>query len=339
MANQIGCLVIDLEGKKLTAEERELLNHPLVGGVILFSRNYETRLQLSDLCHSIRAARSQPILIMVDQEGGRVQRFIAEFTELPAMGKIGQLFEKNQRQAHELAKTCGWLIAAELLSLSIDLSLAPVLDLDKGLSNVIGQRAFHQDPEIVISLAKSFVSGMKEAGMASAGKHFPGHGSVVIDSHISLPIDNRSLEELMQSDLIPFINLIQTGLTAIMVAHIVFPQIDPLPASFSPYWITAILRNRLGFAGPILTDDLNMEGANISTHYGDRVLAAREAGCDFTLLCNNRSGVIQTLDVVPHDKNLVDYDKWVVLQGEFRYKSTSLSLDKKWQTAQKVLNQ
>ena len=335
MANKIGSLIIDLQGKELTAEERDLLAHPLVGGIILFTRNYESRLQLTQLCRSVREARKTPLLLMVDQEGGRVQRFIPEFTRLSSMAVFGKL--QDTAKALQLAKDCGWLMAVELLSTGIDMSLAPILDLNKGVSSVIGDRAFHANPQQVIELAGAFIQGMKEAGMTATGKHFPGHGSIAPDSHVSMPIDERTLADIERDDLVPFKTLIKRGISALMAAHILFPNIDHRPVGFSPVWLQTILRQQLGFNGTLLSDDLNMEGANISANYADRVLAAREAGCDFALLCNNRSGVIQALDAVPEVKHQVEQDKWRVLQSNFSHEQTAYQDSKRWQATREFL--
>ncbi|TAK71599.1 MAG: beta-N-acetylhexosaminidase, partial [Gammaproteobacteria bacterium] len=270
MTNTIGAFIVDVEGKDLTAEERELLGHPLVGGVVLFARNYESRDQLQHLCHQIRAAHKSPLLIMVDQEGGRVQRFKEEFTRLPPMATFGKAYDEEPEKACQSAKECGALMAAELLSVGVDLSLAPILDLDKKRNTVIGDRAFHANAQTVITLAKAFIRGMQETGMASVGKHFPGHGGVALDSHVAIPVDGRSLSELQCDDLMPFAHLIQAGIPALMAAHIVFPEVDELPVGFSSRWLKDVLRTQLKFTGTILSDDLNMEGANISSHYADR---------------------------------------------------------------------
>jgi beta-N-acetylhexosaminidase len=230
---------------------------------------------------------------------------------------FGNQYIDNPTMALMQAKEGGARMAAELLAAGIDLSLAPVLDVNKGLNSVIGNRAFHTDPTVVALLARAFMQGMQEAGMAATGKHFPGHGSVTLDSHVALPVDERSLEEVAAHDLIPFAQLIRDGMPAMMAAHIVFPQIDSVPVGFSRIWLHDILRQRLNFTGVIFSDDMNMEGANISTNYADRVLAAREAGCDFVLLCNQRDGVIASLDHVPHTSHQVPYDKWRRLQGDF----------------------
>lgn len=336
MSDQIGCFIVDLQAKEVTPEDREILAHPLVGGVVLFTRNYESSAQLQYLCHQIRAARKTPLLILVDQEGGRVQRFINEFTRLPPMSIFGELYDKNPDLALRLVKDSAWLMATELLSLGLDLSLAPVLDLNKGKNNVIGNRAFHGRAEVVVPLAKSFIEGMREAGMASVGKHFPGHGAVTLDSHVALPVDERPLKSIEIDDMVTFKAMVEDGISAIMPAHIVFPRIDALPVSFSPVWLKTILRKQLGFKGTIISDDLNMAGANISNHYADRVAAAREAGCDFTLLCNNRQGVIAVLDDLPYKNYQVVKEKWSVLQGKFSSKKPYQE-SKRWQETQEFL--
>lgn len=337
MTAKLGSLIIDLQGVELSQEEKELLAHPLVGGVILFTRNYESREQLKNLCHHIRSARKSPCLIMVDQEGGRVQRFIPEFTRLPRMGIFGNLYNDDPVIANQMAKECGWLLAAELLSVGVDLSLTPVLDLNKGVSTVIGERAFHADPKAVIQLATALMQGMHEAGMASTGKHFPGHGSVSLDSHVAMPIDERPFDIIEKEDLIPFRGMIQAGISAMMAAHITFPKVDSLAVGFSKRWLRDILRTQLGFKGVIFSDDLTMEGANISTNYADRVHASREAGCDFALVCNNRKGVIQVLDNLPYAMHQVEKEKWGALQGNFSYSEEALNKQPRWQKINKFL--
>jgi len=338
MAEKIGCFIIDLHGINVSPEERDILEHPLVGGIILFTRNYESRKQLQHLCQQIRLSTTRPLLIMVDQEGGRVQRFIDEFTRLPFMAAFGKMYDEKPDVACRLLEDCGWLIATELLSVGIDLNLAPVLDLNKGISNVIGQRAFHSRPQVVVEMASVFIRGMREAGMAATGKHFPGHGSVALDSHVVISIDERSMQEIEQDDMIAFAGVIKSGISAIMAAHIIFPNADTLPVGFSRYWLQDILRDRLGFIGTILSDDLNMQGANISSNYTDRVVAARDAGCDFAMLCNNRQGVTQVLDNLPRTSYWVSKDKWGFLQGDFtKVKQQPFKENKRWQKAHEFL--
>lgn len=338
MTDSIGAFVIDVEGKTLTPEDRELLMHPLVGGVILFTRNYESREQLRSLCHEIRRARKEPLLIMADQEGGRVQRFRSEFTKLPAMGTFGELYQKDPQTTLQYAKDCGWLMATELLSIGIDLSLAPVLDMNKKMNNVIGDRAFHANSNTIIEVAQAFIHGMHDAGMAATGKHFPGHGSVTADSHTALPIDTRSLEEVEKEDMVPFTAMIMNNITAIMAAHITFPNIDEYPVGYSKYWLQEILRKRLGFQGIIISDDLNMEGANISSDYKDRFLAARNAGCDLVLLCNNRAGVISVLDHTAPAAHKISQEKWETLKGRFTQPTMPFEQQPRWKTTREFLH-
>ncbi len=330
MQKKLGSLIIDLKGTTLQAEERELLAHPLVGGLVLFSRNYETLEQLQALIQDLRQMQSRPFLIMVDQEGGRVQRFRQEFTLLPPAATYGRAYDKNPERGLGLAEAGGWLMAFELLAQGIDLSLAPVLDLAKGLSTVIGDRAFHSEAATAIQLATAYIQGMKKAGMAATGKHFPGHGSVKPDSHEELPVDHRSLEDLLKDDLSPFIHFIKQDLPALMTAHILFPEIDKLPVSFSPYWLQDVLRKQLHFKGVIMSDDLNMKGADMIGDYADRVQAAREAGCDLILLCNNREAVIQVLDRVSYAPHLLAFQKYELLRGSFPNQEQSKAQNQRW---------
>lgn len=291
----LGPLMINVEGKELTAEDREVLAHPLVGGCILFTRNFEDIHQLERLVADIRAIRAPPLLVTVDQEGGRVQRFRQDFTVLPSMRAIGRQYDLDHAAGRQLARQAGWLMAAEALAVGIDMSFAPVVDLDYGVSTVIGDRAFHRDPRVVAELALAFMNGMREAGMAATAKHFPGHGAVVADSHVAMPVDRRPLAD-MDDDLYPYQRLIDNGLPAVMAAHVMFTDVDPLPAGFSKKWLQDELRGRMRFAGAIFSDDLSMVGAGVVGDMPERVRAALGAGCDMVSLCNDRKGVLQVID-------------------------------------------
>jgi beta-N-acetylhexosaminidase len=298
----LGPLMIDLAGTEISAEERALLRHPLVGGVILFTRNYVDPAQLTALVSAIHAERSPPLIVAVDQEGGRVQRFRPGFSLLPPARRIGHEFDLDARAGVTLARSLGWLMAAELRAHGVDISFAPCIDLDQGVSEVIGDRAFHARPEAVGQLALAWMQGMREAGMAATAKHFPGHGAVVADSHLALPVDRRPLPDLAP-DLAPYRRLIANGLPAVMVAHVLFPAVDPAPSSLSARWIRDVLRGELGFQGVVFADDLSMGGA--AAAYGDVVARARQAlsaGCDMLPVCNNRASVnelLARLDVEP----------------------------------------
>ena len=283
----MGPVMIDVAGLELTAEDRERLSHPLVGGIILFARNYASPAQLMALTQNIHALRSPPLLIAVDHEGGRVQRFREGFSKIPPMRTFGQMWDKDPAKAKEMTKKIGYVVGAELLAHSVDFSFAPVLDLDYGESSVIGDRSFHRDPVAVTELARELIAGFADAGMGWVGKHFPGHGFVRADSHHEVPIDSRSFDEIERDDLMPFRALVSVGMGGIMPAHVIYPDVDALPAGFSSFWLKDILRDQLEFAGVIFSDDLSMEGASTAGGVVERASAALEAGCDMVLLCNN----------------------------------------------------
>lgn len=283
-----GSLMLDIGGTFLTAEDRHLLRQPQVCGVILFSRNIEHPQQVRELCRAIRALRGD-LLIAVDQEGGRVQRLRQGFVPLPAMGLL-----QNAENPSYVAQECGWLMAWEVLAMGIDFSFAPVLDLDYGRSSVIGLRSFGSDPEQVTALAGAFLQGMQAAGMPGVGKHFPGHGWVTADSHVAIPVDQRSLAEIQRSDLLPFKQL-QQHLAGMMPAHVIYPEVDALPAGFSSIWLQDILRQQLNYQGVLFSDDLSMAGAHVAGDAAQRVFAALSAGCDVGLLCNDRAAAEQAL--------------------------------------------
>lgn len=289
----IGALMLDIAGTTLTLEDIELLKAPQVGGMILFGRNIESPEQVRALTDHMRQIRPD-ILIAVDQEGGRVQRLKQGFTLLPAMGKFGELYLSEPEKALELADQCGWLMATEVLAVGIDFSFAPVLDLND-VSDVIGDRGFAKNMQDIIPLASAFLKGMKRAGMASTGKHFPGHGSVKADSHVAAAIDHRSYDEIYQKDMQSFIQL-QPQLDALMPAHVIYEQVDPNPAGFSPYWIQKVLREQLQFDGVLFSDDLSMQAACVAGGADARIQAALNAGCDMGLVCNSRESACVALD-------------------------------------------
>jgi beta-N-acetylhexosaminidase len=286
--------MVDIAGLELTADDVRVLSHPLVGSVLLFTRNYREPAQLSALTASIRALRTPPLLVAVDHEGGRVQRFRDGFTRLPPARTLGRRFDEDKRDGLALARSVAWLMAAELRAVGVDFSFAPCVDLDFGVSEIIGDRSFHSDPDAVSALAVATLTGMRDAGMAAIAKHFPGHGAVVADSHIALPVDRREFADL-EAEIRPYRSLIGNNIAGVMAAHVVFPAIDSLPASLSPRWINGVLRGELGFHGCVFADDLTMAGA---AAFGDVVAITRlalSAGCDVLPICNARHSVESVL--------------------------------------------
>ena len=286
-------VVLDIEGLSLNDDDRRRLAHPLTGGLILFARNWASRAQLTALCAEIKSIRPD-VLICVDHEGGRVQRFKTDgFTHVPTMRRLGEMWMKDGKggegagamQATDAATACGYVLASELRACGVDLTFTPVLDLDWGESGVIGDRAFHRDPRVVTVLAKSVMHGLLLAGMANCGKHFPGHGFVKADSHLDVPVDKRSLKAILADDAKPY-EWMSTSLTSVMPAHVIYPKVDSLPAGFSPRWLQDILRGQMGFTGAIFSDDLSMEGASVAGNHTQGAIAALNAGCDMVLLCN-----------------------------------------------------
>ncbi len=278
--------MLGVEALELTATDRERALHPLCGGVILFAHNFANREQLASLTSAIRALREPSLLIAVDHEGGRVQRFRDGFTSLPPMRTLGKAWDRDLVAAVREATQIGWTIASELRACGIDLSFAPVLDLDYGASTVIGERALHRNPNAVAHLAVALRAGLNAGGMAACGKHFPGHGFVTADSHTDVPIDDRAYAMIAADDLVPFGALVRAGLEAMMAAHVVYPDVDRVPAGYSHAWCTGILRERMGFDGLLFSDDLGMAGASTAGDIVARADAAVAAGCDVALTCN-----------------------------------------------------
>ena len=332
----LGPLMVDVAGLELTPEDRDVLRHPLVGSVILFTRNYATAEQLTRLVADIHAVRSPALIVAVDQEGGRVQRFRPEFSRLPPPRRIGHEFDLDPRNGLALARSMGWLMAAELRAHGVDLSFAPCVDLDYGVSEVIGDRAFHAKPEAVAQLALAYMQGMKDAGMSATAKHFPGHGAVVADSHQSLPVDRRGWEEL-DNDVLPYRRLIANGLHGVMVAHVLFPAVAPEPASLSRRWVQNALREELRFNGAVFTDDLSMGGA---AEYGDivvRAQAALSAGCDVLPVCNDRPAVAKLLAELDHEIDPSAHLRLVRMRGRAAPEREELLAGSAWRASQDLL--
>ncbi|MEX1994632.1 MAG: beta-N-acetylhexosaminidase [Steroidobacteraceae bacterium] len=327
----LGPVMVDLQGIALEPEERELLRHPLVGSVILFTRNYESPEQTRRLVTEIHAVRTPALLVAVDQEGGRVQRFLEGFTRLPPMREIGRRFSVSRADGLALARQLGWLMAAELRAVGVDLSFAPCVDIDYGVSRAIGDRALHADATAVGELSVSYLLGMREAGMAATAKHFPGHGAVAADSHIALPVDRREWPDI-EADLQPYRRLIANGLSAVMAAHVVFPAIDERPASLSLRWLRDILRGQLGFQGAIHADDLSMAGAAAFGDITARAELALAAGCDVLPVCNDRASVLKLLDTLRVAVDPVSSMRLARLHGREGAGPAPVS-DPRWQAA------
>ncbi len=326
-----GPIMLDVAGLTLTEHEKNIINHPNTGAVILFSRNYQSPEQVTELINSIRAARNGDILIAVDQEGGRVQRFRNGFTRLPPASYYAT--------APELAEHAGWLMAMELLAVGVDFSFAPVLDIDCGVSEIIGDRSFSTDAELATRLSSLFRKGMNAAGMAATGKHFPGHGAVALDSHLTLPVDERDLDTIRAKDLKPFVQLIAEGLEAIMPAHVVYPNINPNPAGFSSFWLQQILRGELKFNGTIFSDDLSMEGAASVGDFPERARLAGQAGCDMILVCNNPTAAEQVLNALPVTQNKLREQRLQAMRGKFQLNREQLMNTNQWQHVTNLLTQ
>lgn len=320
----MGPIILDLTGLELSSEEREIIKHPQVGGIIFFQRNFESISQLENLISQIHLHSKQQLLLTVDQEGGRVQRFQEGFTRLPALGLIGARYDQNPNEAIQLAETHGWLLASELLAVGVDLSFAPVLDLNNNLNQVIGLRALHSDPAVVVKLGRAVITGSHRAGMCSVGKHFPGHGSVSADTHTHFTIDDRDYQTIEAQDLIPFAKL-SSDLDGIMASHIVYNKVDPLPCGFSSYWLQSVLRIKLNFTGAIFTDDLSMKAVQHMGTISERIQLALQAGCDGLLVCNCRKDAILALEYLERSPELIKLYNSQYLQKLFPRRTLTLS--------------
>lgn len=334
-----GPLMLDIAGLELTEQERDMLLHPAAGGVILFSRNFHSPQQIQMLISEIHGLREPSLLIAVDQEGGRVQRFREGFSRLPPAAWLGQLHKQNSKKAHSMAQKIGWLMATELRSVGVDFSFAPVLDLGFGKSSVIGDRAFDRIPWVVAELAHAWMIGVHEAGMAAVGKHFPGHGWVTADSHCELPIDHRCLGDIMMEDLLPFQRMIDYGMEAIMPAHVIYDHIDPRLAGFSRYWLQDVLRKQLNFQGVIFSDDLTMVAAEEAGGYAQRAQAALDAGCDMVLVCNNATGAAKVLEALEEYNNPAAQMRLIRMHGRKAQRREVLQMDPRWRESVALIAQ
>ena len=329
----LGPVMLDVEGLALTPADRDLLLEPAVGGVILFSRNFASIEQLADLVTEIRSLRSPPLLIGVDHEGGRVQRFRDGFSAIPAMRRLGRHFDSEPAEALAMARSVGWLLASELRALHIDLSFAPCVDLDWGVNEAIGNRALHRSPGVVSDLAQQLCQGMRDAGMAAVAKHFPGHGAVVADSHERLPVDRREFGRLLD-DMRPFETLVRNRrVAAVMMSHIVYAELDARPAGFSPYWIGEQLRRQLSFDGAVLTDDLSMQATASFGAMPERARLALEAGCDMVLICNDRPAARAAVTALRDYSNPLSLVRLARLHGTGRAGRDALQASEEWRDA------
>ncbi len=313
----LGPIMLDVEGTTLSVDDKRRLLHPLTGGVILFTRNFSSYKQLTELTAEIHALRSPSLLIATDHEGGRVQRFKEEFTCLPAMRELGKIWDASPKHAQHLAQQTGYVLAAELNACGIDLSFTPVLDIDHGQSFVIGDRAFHSDPQVIAKLAHHLMLGLKAGGLMAVGKHFPGHGYIHTDSHLEKSVDERLYVDIEMDDMVPFQQMINFGMAGIMSAHVIYPKVDQNPASFSSVWLIDILRKELKFDGCIFSDDLSMLG---TAHVGNivvRTKAALNAGCDMVLVCNAPQSLDQLLAELEWDMSAVSLARLAHMHGKW----------------------
>jgi len=328
--------MLDLVGTELTEADIARLTHPSTGGVILFTRNFTSREQVAELIDAIHEVRNPPLPIAVDQEGGRVQRFREGFTQLPAARAILRYTKDDITQAAVYAREIGWLMASELRTVGVDFSFAPVLDLNYGVSEVIGDRAFGDNAEQVAPIAAAWMLGARDAGMISVGKHFPGHGAVVADSHLALPIDERDKETLFKQDIQPFAKLINQGLEGIMPAHVIYSQIDKDLAGFSSFWLQTVLREELGFHGVIFSDDLSMKATDDTGDYPSRANAALTAGCDMVLVCNNPDAAEEVIIALEQYANPKASERCARLLGRANISWDKLQTQDRWQKASQL---
>lgn len=336
-AMSLGSIMLGLEGTELQPHERDFLLHPRVAGVILFSRNYASPEQLRALCDQIHAIRHPRLLIGVDHEGGRVQRFKQGFTRIPPMRVLGQAYQDSAEDGIKLAHQVGWLMATELLACGVDFSFAPVVDLDYGESHVIGDRAFSSDAVITGKLALALSQGMREAGMSSVAKHFPGHGFVKADTHHEIAIDPRTWPQIEQQDLQPFLKLMAHGLEAVMPAHVRYPEVDPLPVGFSKYWLQKMLRENCHFEGAIISDDLGMQAAAVYGTTAERVNLALDAGCDLVLVCNELDQIPSLLKSEVIKTCVLSHARLIRLHGRSQVRYEKLHFEPLWQAAAKKI--
>ncbi len=334
----LGPVMVGLSGTQLAQQEKEILNHPMVGAVILFTRNYESLPQLQNLIADIHLLRTPHLLVCVDHEGGRVQRFREGFSHLPPLRRIGEIYDVNSKRAKRLAETAGWLMAVELRAVGVDFSFSPVLDLDYGVSDIIGDRSFHRQAHAVADLAQAYIAGMQTAGMAATGKHFPGHGAVEVDTHLAIARDERVFVDIESDDLVPFERLIRSGLAGIMPGHVIYPQVDAQPAAFSRFWLQEVLRKRLQFQGAIFSDDLLMQGAAVMGSVSDRAEAALEAGCDMVLVCDNLAEICNTLERLERFDNPASHLRLARMHGRKPLTRDLLHNTSQWHQAVQALD-
>lgn len=328
----LGPVMLDIEGLSLSPADRDLLREPAVGGLILFARNFESPDQVADLVAEVRALRRPPLLVAVDHEGGRVQRFRDGFTRIPPMRSIGHEYDRDNQSGLQAAREAGWIIASELRAVGIDLCFAPCVDLDWGVSEVIGDRAFHRRPAVVADLANAFARGLRGAGMAAVAKHFPGHGAVIADSHLKLPVDRREYG-LLLDDMQPYERLVSNGsIAGVMLAHIVYEQMDALPAGFSSYWIERELRSRIGFGGAVFSDDLSMKATETYGSMAERARLSLDAGCDMVLVCNDRDAAHAAVDALNDYSNPLSLVRLARLHGTGQPMRETLLASDEWRT-------